>query len=148
MGKLRLLLAVSIVLNLFLAAALVAGYVALRTGEHMINAGSLRLAGAELPAAERSAFRRALRQTRRAMRPTLQASRTAKAEVATLLLQPTIDQPAIFAALDRARAADMAVRTAVEQRAVAFAVSLPPVDRAKLADAMKRRAEKAPPGPE
>jgi uncharacterized membrane protein len=54
-----------------------------------------------------------------------------------------IDQAAVVAALDRARNADMAVRATVERRAVAYAASLPPADRAKLADAMQRRAQKA-----
>lgn len=142
MGKLRTWLIVSVTLNLFLAAAVIAGFISLRTGGHMINAGSLRIAGAELPADERQPFRRALRQARREMRPAIMAARAARTEAAALLLQPTIDQAAVIAALDRARAADAAVRAAVERRAVAYAATLPPADRAKLADAMQRRANK------
>lgn len=145
MGKLRIALIASILLNLFLAGWLVAGIISLRSGARMINAGSLRVAGAELPLAERRPFRMALRQARRAMRPTLVDARTAKGEAAMLLRQAVIDQPAVIAALDRARAADMAVRAAVERRAVAYAATLPPGDRAKLADAMQRRAIKARP---
>ena len=145
MGKLRVALIASIILNLFLAGALVAGIVSLRSGARMINAGSMRIAGAELPLSERRPFRMALRQARRAMRPTLVEARTAKAKAAILLRQPVIDQAAVVAALDRARAADMAVRAAVERRAVAYAATLPPADRAKLADAMQRRASKARP---
>ena len=62
-----------------------------------------------------------------------------------LLREAVVDQPAVVAALDRARAADMAVRAAVERRAVAYAATLPPADRGKLADAMQRRASKARP---
>lgn len=145
MGKLRVALIASIILNLFLAGALVAGIVSLRSGARMINAGSMRIAGAELPLSERRPFRVALRQARRAMRPTLVEARTAKAQAAMLLRQPVIDQSAVVAALDRARAADMAVRAAVERRAVAYAATLPPADRAKLADAMQRRASNARP---
>ena len=145
MGKLRVALGVSIVLNLFLAAALLAGYVSLRTGGRMINAGSLRIAGAELPSSVRKPFRMALRDARRSMRPTIVESRAAKAEAASLLREPVVDQPAINTALDRARAADMAVRAAVERRAVAYAATLPPADRATLAEAMQRRADKVPP---
>jgi uncharacterized membrane protein len=144
MGKLRIILAVSIVLNLFLAGALVAGYVSLRTGGRMINAGSLRIAGSELPAAVRKPFRASLRQVRRSMRPAVVQARAAKAEAASLLRQPVVDQTAVMASLDRARAADMAVRAAVERRAVAYAATLPPGDRAALADAMQRRAERTP----
>ena len=119
MRKLQVALAVSLILNLFLAGALFAGVVSVRSGVRMINAGSLRVAGAELPMAERRPFRMALREARAAMRPT------------------------IVQALDRARIADMAVRAAVERRAVAFAATLPPADRVKLADAVQRRADKA-----
>ncbi len=145
MNKLRIAILVSVVLNLFLAAALVAGFVSLRSGGGMINAGSLRIAGAELPESERRPFRMALREARRAMRPTIVQARTAKAEAALLLRQPVLDQAAVVAALDRARAGDMAVRAAVERRAVAFAATLTQSDRAKLADAMQRRAGRVPP---
>ena len=87
----------------------------------------------------------ALREARRAMRPTLMDARKAKMEAATLLRAPTIDEVAVVAALDRARVADMAVRAAVERRAVAYAAALPLADRAKLADAMQRRASKSRP---
>ena len=142
MGKVRISLIVSIILNLFLAGALIAGIVSLRTGGRMINAGSLRIAGAELPSAERRPFRKALRQARRENRPAIMNARAARAEAAALLRQPSIDQGAIIAALDRARDADAQVRAAVERRAVAYAATLPPADRAKLADAMQQRATK------
>ncbi|MET4593221.1 MULTISPECIES: periplasmic heavy metal sensor [unclassified Sphingomonas] len=145
MTTLRIAILVSVVLNLFLAAALVAGFVSLRTAGGMINAGSLRIAGAELPESERRPFRMALREARRAMRPTIVQARTAKAEAALLLRQPVLDQAAVVAALDRARAGDMAVRAAVERRAVAFAATLTRADRAKLADAMQRRAGRVTP---
>lgn len=145
MSKIRIALAVSIILNLFLAGALIAGYVSLPAGSRMINAGSLRIAGAELPASVRKPFRAALRETRRSMRPTIVQAQAAKAEAASLLRQPTIDQAAVMASLDRARAADMAVRAAVERRAVAYTAALPPAARATLADAMQRRADKGPP---
>lgn len=145
MSRLRIALVISVIVNLFLASALIAGFVSLRTGGGMINAGSLRVAGSELPRAERRPFRMALRAARRAVRPTIVEGRGAKAQAAALLRQPTVDQAAVNAALDRARVADMAVRAAVERRAVAYAATLPPADRAKLADAMQRRADKAPP---
>ena len=142
MSKLRIALIVSVLLNLFLAGALIAGALSIRSGGRMINAGSLRIAGAELPQAERQPFRAALREARRAMRPTVIEARGAKARAADLLRQPVVDQPAVMAALDQARTADMAVRAAVERRAVAYAATLPAADRAKLAEAMTRRAER------
>ncbi|WP_294353735.1 periplasmic heavy metal sensor [uncultured Sphingomonas sp.] len=140
MNRIRLALIVSVLLNLFLAGALVAGYASLRTGKRMVNAGSLRIAGAELPPDERRQFRRALRQTRQSMRATIDASRAAKARAADLLRQDPVDQTAVVAALDAARAADTAVRAAVERRAVTFAAELPAADRARLAEAMTRRS--------
>ncbi|MGI4879729.1 MAG: periplasmic heavy metal sensor [Janthinobacterium lividum] len=145
MRKLHVALAVSLILNLFLAGALVAGVVSVRSGAGMINAGSLRVAGAELPMSERRPFRMALREARAAMRPTIVEARVAKAEAAALLRRSEVDQAAVNASLDRARIADMAIRAAVERRAVAFAATLPPADRAKLADAVQRRAGKASP---
>lgn len=145
MDRFRIALAVSVVVNLFLAGALIAGFVSLRGGSPMINAGSLRVAGAELPRAERRQFRMTLRETRRSMHPTIVASRAAKAEAAELLRQPNVDQAAVNAALDRARIADVAVRAAVERRAVAYAATLPPADRAALATAMTRRADRISP---
>lgn len=142
MSKLRAGIIASLILNLFFAGALFAGYASLRTGKRMLNAGSLRIAGAELPAAERRSFRQALLQTRRAMRPQIVASRAAKGKAALLLRKPVVDQAAVSAALDRARAADMTVRAAVERRAVSFAAGLPHADRAKLADAMEQRARR------
>ena len=76
------------------------------------------------------------------MRPTIIEARGAKSRAADLLRQPVVDQAAVLAALDQARTADMAVRAAVERRAVAYAATLPAADRAKLADAMTRRAER------
>jgi uncharacterized membrane protein len=144
MKKLHIALVVSVVLNLFLAGALIAGIISLKTGSRMINAGSLRIAGAELPKSVRTPFRAALREARRSMRPVVLQARAAESEAAALLRQPNIDQPAVMAALDRARIADMAVRAAVERRAVTYAATLPPEDRATIADAMQRRAVKTP----
>jgi len=143
MSRLRAGLVASVILNLFLAGAMVAGYASLRSGKRMIYAGSLRIAGAELPPNERRAFRRALRETRQSLWPTILASRNAKAEAAELLRRPALDREATLAALGRARSADTAVRAAVERRAVLFAAGLPPADRARLADAMRRRAERS-----
>jgi uncharacterized membrane protein len=140
MRGLHIAIVVSVILNLFLAGALVAGFVALRANSRMINAGALRIAGAELPGPERHAFRQALRDARNTMAPAIARSRAAKLQAADLLRRPQVDQAAVMAALDQARADDIAVRAAVERRAVAFAATLPPADRAKLGDVMQQRA--------
>lgn len=135
-------LAVSILANIFFAAALIGGAAWLKTRHPMIAAGSLRVAGAELPKDERRAFRAALREARVSMRPNAIAGRKARREAAALLRQPNLDQPALLAALSRVRAADFNIRTAVEQRAVAFAATLPQAERARLAEAMEQRADR------
>lgn len=143
MARFRIALIVSVILNLFLAGALAGGALWLRGGAPMIRAGSLRIAGDELPSDRRAAFRHALREARVSVRPTILRSRAAKREAARLLRAPTPDPAGILAALAEARTADMTVRAAVEARAVAFAATLPPADRARLADAMQRRAQVA-----
>ena len=141
---LTIALALSLIANLFLGGALVGGAAWLEGRPGTIAAGSLRVAGSELSPAERRGFRVALREARRSVHPLLEDGRRARAEAATLLRQPVLDQAALDAALARVRSDDLAVRTAVEQRAVAFAASLKPEDRARLADAMVRRNERRP----
>jgi len=143
---LKIVCAVSILLNIFLVAAVVGGLVWVRAVHPMIAAGSIRIAGAELPLAERRAFRAALRETRREIRPVILARSQAREEAAALLRAPVLDQAALNAALARARAADMVTRAHLEARAVSFAAALPPADRARLAEGLlKRPGAKAPP---
>jgi uncharacterized membrane protein len=144
MTRLRIAMVASVALNLFLAGALVAGFIAMRNTGRMINAGALRIAGAELPASERRPFRLALHEARNAMHASIVDSLQAKAKAAQLLRQPIVDQTAVMAALDRARSDDIAVRAAIERRAVAFAATLPLADRATLADVVNRRAQQVP----
>ncbi len=142
---LKIVCTVSILLNIFLAAAVVGGLVWLSASQPMIAAGSIRLAGAELPLAESHAFRTALRETRHEIRPVILARSQARADAAALLRAPELDQAALTAALARARAADMVMREHLEARAVSFAATLPPTDRAKLAEGLlKRPGAKAP----
>lgn len=108
----------------------------------MINAGSLRVAGAELPRDERRAFRSALREARQSMMTTIKDGRKAREQAAALLGQPQLNQAALSAALARIRTDDLTVRAGVEERAVAFAATLPPPDRARLAQAMIARDER------
>ena len=137
---LKIVCAISIFLNIFLVAAAVAGVYWAQTRRPMIGAGAIRVAGAELPQAERRAFRQTLRAARREIRPMIQADRQARRDAAALLRAPSVDQAALAAALARVRDADIRIRTHVEGRAVAFIATLPQGDRAKLADVMERRA--------
>lgn len=132
-------LAVSLLLNIFLIGAVIGGATLLKTRYPRIMAGAFHVAGAELPANERHGFRAALRDTRRQSMPLTLAARQARQDAADLLQQPVVDQAAVSAALARARAADFALRVRLEERALAFAAALPPADRARLAQGLLRR---------
>ena len=142
MVRSRALLIASLLLNLFLAGALVGGAAWLRSGHRMIAAGALRIAGSELPRAERHAFRSRLRAARDSVRPLIDESNAAKADAARLLAQPSADGAATKAALAKARADDFRVRAVVEDRAVDFAATLQQPDRQRIADALVGRMQK------
>ncbi|MBZ9850146.1 periplasmic heavy metal sensor [Mesorhizobium sp. CA14] len=137
------LVAASLVLNVFLIGAL-AGGAGWLIGKS--NPGySLESAGGRLPAADRKVFRQALREVRRESRDVILDGQAARREAANLLQQPTLDTNALAAALERARNADLTVRTRLEQRIIEFAASGSPEDRRLLADALLRRAGRQPP---
>ncbi len=138
---LKIACALSVLLNIFLIAAVVGGAAWLRASHQTASAGSIRLAGAELPSPQRRAFRMALREARRAMHPVVVVRMQARRDAAALLRAPVLDQAALSIALARARAADMAMREGLEARAVSFAATLPPADRARLADGLLRRPD-------
>lgn len=144
---LRILLIVSLTLNVFVLGALGgAAFMWQRAERHerptvaAVGGGRLRLAGERLSPEQRRAFRRALRETRRAAAPVIEQSRDARSEAARLLSEPAVDQEAVKAALARARAADFALRARLEERVVAFAASLPAEEREALAEGLERRA--------
>jgi len=130
------LIAASLVLNVFLIGA-VAGGAGWLIGRS--NPGySLESAGGKLPADDRKAFRKALREVRRQSRDIILDGQAARREAANLLQQPTLDTAALAAALERARNADVTVRTRLEQRIIEFAASSSPEDRKLLAEALLR----------
>lgn len=147
---LRILLIISLTLNVFALGALAGGaFVWLRAereapaGAAAIGGGRLGLAGANLSPPQRRAFRQALRETRRASRPLIERSRESRAEAARLLTQPAVDQAAVKAALARARAADFALRARLEERVIAFGATLPQQEREALAEGLERRRGRA-----
>jgi uncharacterized membrane protein len=140
---LKIVCGISILLNIFLLGAAIGGAAWVRARHPMIGAGSIRVAGSELPRDERRAFRRALRDARLDMRPTALAGRQARAEAAALLRAPALDQAKLADALARIRAADIAIRAHVEERAIAFAATLPPDERGRLAEGIERRRGRA-----
>jgi uncharacterized membrane protein len=139
------LVAASLVLNVFLIGALAggAGWLIGRS-----NPGySLESAGGQLPGNDRKAFRRALREVRRESRAVILDGQQARRDAAGLLQQPTLDAKALAAALERARNADVTIRTRLEQRIVDFAASSSLEDRKLLADALLRHVGRQRPPP-
>lgn len=137
----RGLVIASVVLNVFLAGAFVGGAVWLRNAR--AGAGvSLESAGRQLPYQDRKAFRQALRQVRVESRQIILDGQQARQEAADLLRQPVMDKAALSSALERARKADVTVRTRLEQAIVDFAANTSPENRSVLAQALLRHTER------
>ncbi|TIN28585.1 MAG: periplasmic heavy metal sensor [Mesorhizobium sp.] len=135
----RRLVIASVVLNVFLASAFVGGAVWLRNAK---SGFSLESAGRQLPDQDRKAFREALRQVRVQSRQIILDGQQARQEAADLLRQPVMDKAALSAALERARDADVTVRTRLEQAIVDFAANTSPENRSVLAQALLRHTER------
>jgi uncharacterized membrane protein len=82
-----------------------------------------------------------LRETRQENQPLIVASRQAHRDVMQRLQAPTLDRDALDADLDRARTADITLRTRVDATLADFAASLPADERQKLAQAMTARRQ-------
>ena len=135
----RNLLIASVVANVFLAGALAGGAVWIRSGKPA-QGYSLEAAGGRLPDQQRTLFRKALREVRRESRDIILDGQQARREAADLLRQPVLDTAALTAALERARNADVTVRTRLEQRIVEFAAAGSAEDRNVLAEGLARRS--------
>ncbi|WP_027060933.1 periplasmic heavy metal sensor [Mesorhizobium loti] len=134
----RNLVIASVVLNVFLAGALAGGAVWIRSGKSG-QGYSLEAAGGRLPDQQRMLFRKALREIRRESRDIILDGQQARREAADLLRQPVLDTAALSAALERARNADITVRTRLEQRIIEFAAAGSADDRNVLAEGLARR---------
>ncbi|AEH84581.1 MULTISPECIES: periplasmic heavy metal sensor [Mesorhizobium] len=139
----RNFLIASVVLNVFLAGALAGGAVWIRSGKPA-QGYSLEAAGGRLPDQERMLFRKALREVRRESRDIILDGQQARREAADLLRQPVLDTAALSAALERARNADITVRTRLEQRIIEFAAAGSADERSVLAEGLTRRAGQQP----
>jgi uncharacterized membrane protein len=139
--RLKTVLIVSLVLNIFLLGAIAGGtyrWVAKQKAEVVAQQRGLRFAAAELPQARRDQLREALRQTRRDSLPLIINARAGRLDVVQALAAPQFDRAALDAALARTREADMAVRARVEATVADFANALTPDERLKLVDALQQ----------
>lgn len=145
---LKSLLMVSLLLNVFLIGSVVGGLY--QWSSHQRTTGTvvqhgLRQTLAQLPEAQRHQLRRMLRETRLKNQPLIVASRQAHLDVIHRLQAPTLDRDALDADLDRARTADITLRTRVDATLADFAASLPADERETLAEAIaSRRHNNAP----
>ncbi len=137
MSSSRIPLAISIVLNVFLLGALIGGTAWLELRKPRLP-DTLQAASRQLPEPERDTLHQALRDAWRDLHQTVVERRHARREAANLLQQPKLDTVALLAALDRARAADVVIRTKLEQRIVEFAAESSPQIRELLAEGLVR----------
>lgn len=127
-----------LVLNTFLIGALAGGGLTwIRKTQARVDV--MPLAGEQLPSAQKKALRAALREARKDERQTILEAQQAKVDAASILGQPNLDTEALAAALARARNADLALRTKLEQRAVDFAATLSYDERRALAESLVHR---------
>jgi uncharacterized membrane protein len=148
--KMRILLILSVAVNIFVVGAIAGGSYMWVRGNQAFGVGAnwRRDAGVALPPQEREAYRQMIRQTMRDAQPIFGRAAKARGEAARLFVQPQFDAAAANAALAQARAADMQLRTQLEDRIVDFAAKLSFEDRRILAEGLspgplRRSAPKA-----
>ncbi|MDQ8016061.1 MAG: periplasmic heavy metal sensor [Bordetella sp.] len=147
----RWLLTLSLVLNLFLLAAIAGGawrWWAVRThdappvharaaeGAAPAAPRGLRFAADGLAPERRQAFRAALRDARRDVAELVRQGREGRRELAQLMAAPVFDRAAFDATLSLTRAADLGVRERTERAVADFGAGLTPAERATFAQAL------------
>ncbi|RZS82152.1 putative membrane protein [Phyllobacterium myrsinacearum] len=138
----NILLVASLALNVFIAGGVIGGgYIWHTFGYSWTkeNRRGVRFAAEYLTPEQQKALRQNLAAARKDNIPLADAGRASRAEIAWLLAQDVIDPAAVNAELTRAREADFALRTRIEQTIVAFAESLSPEDRKTLVEGLKKR---------
>lgn len=138
----NILLVASLALNVFIAGGVIGGgYIWHTFGYSWTkeNRRGVRFAAEYLTPEQQRALRQNLAAARKDNIPLADAGRASRAEIARLLAQDVIDPAAVNAELTRAREADFALRTRIEQTIVAFAESLSPEDRKTLVEGLKKR---------
>ncbi len=135
---LRTVLALSIGLNAFLAAAFAASLIVeTRLAARVAPAPALRVAARTLDAPHHAAFLAMLRADGKRLRPQNLQARTLRRGVWAALQAPAFDPARAKADLARARALNSASRAVVEEDVVDFAAALPIDQRAALGRALE-----------
>jgi len=141
--SLRFWLAASLLVNVFAAGAIGGGlFMLARPGVFRslvgVAPGPIRSAGQALPEPDRGRFGEAMRDVIQNSRDLSRTARENRQRAAELFVQPQFDNAGIVAALERARDADVLLRTRLEAAAVSFAATLPADKRALLAQGLER----------
>ncbi|PRX30581.1 putative membrane protein [Paraburkholderia sp. BL18I3N2] len=148
----KVVLVVSLVLNVFLVGAIVGGayqWFAARgaTAPVLAQQRALRFAAQTLSAERQKAFIDGLKDARRDGRQYAREGREGRREVLRLLAAPQFDRAALDAALERTRQADSHLRAQVEGSVADFAATLSPEERVQFADSLKLRGQWREPAP-
>ena len=145
--RLRVGLIVSVILNVFLIGGIAGGLAFWRLNpqvQAVAPAGgaqprrALRFAADGLAPEQRVAFLQTLRQVRRESLAQVREAQDHRRALVGLIGARDFDRAAVMAALDGARAADVAVRTRLETAVVDYAAGLSPADRAVLVQGLVR----------
>lgn len=144
--SLKIVLAVSVALNLFAVAGGVTYVVNRDRIERRIEdqrrpgrEGPLAEVLADLDPAVRQRVRTSLRESALAARPDFEAARAVRREAIDVAGQPTLDAARVESLLEQSRAAEMRGRTRLENGAVAVLATLTPEERKALAPILQRK---------
>ncbi|KAF1033482.1 MAG: hypothetical protein GAK37_00082 [Pseudomonas sp.] len=142
---LKPLLIVSVLLNVFLIGGVGGGlyhwFATTKPAEAVVNQHGLRQAMVKLPPERRKELRQLLRQNSADSQPLVLAGREARLDVIKQLEAPTLDREALAAELGKAREADVALRSLVDNTLAQFASTLPRDERQKLVEALYLRGQ-------
>ena len=141
-GKWKILVAVSLALNLFLIGLVVGGgaiVLAQLKEQRARQAPALMAVARELPPETREQVGTALRAAGREAGPDLREARRLRREAVSILQADTLDPAAARAALERSRAAEFRGRAKLDTAIVATFEDLDPETRKALAPAIMRR---------
>jgi uncharacterized membrane protein len=139
---LNVLLAASLLVNVFAAGAIGGGLLMLAKPGILRSVTPpaprpIRVAGDAMSPPDRARFRQAMQQVIRENRDLPRAARESRQAAAQLFVQPRFDEAAVAAALERARSADVTLRTRLEAAALDFAATLPLEERTLLAQGLE-----------
>jgi uncharacterized membrane protein len=136
----NILLAISLVVNLFIVGAVVGVLVVRQQVLSQTSGDPLVDAANALPPAERAVFRATISARIESLRPQLRDARLARREAMSRFQTEPFDRTAASADLARARTDDQAVRGQIEEVILDFAAKLPPNQRADFAKGLSRAA--------